>query len=313
MNIALPALIVFLLVIPGFIARSQLKLVESQSIDYSPFGRVVAQALIWAIALHAIWIFLLGLRGAGIFADFEERELAPEVLLGLLASNAPAQTTSIQHLSSQWKEVSLYFLSMYLTAFLLPLLIRWVVIQLRLDRKGCITAPLFRFPTPWYYLFKGADFSKQDKPDLVYVSAVVSIAGSAYLYVGLLYDWQFDKDGALSWLTLEDVSRRPLSADKNVELSLVAREGVVQKASVEDAGVQEAQEQGALDVEKGTVEAEPQAKDVSSADGASVGASSSNGTDRFYKIDGHRFILPYEQVSSLNILYVKFSELTIEQ
>ena len=298
MNIALPALIVFLLVIPGFIARSQLKLVESQSIDYSPFGRVVAQALIWAIALHIAWIYLMGLRGVGLFSSFEERELAPEVLLGLLASNASAQTSSIQHLSAQWKEVSFYFLSLYITAFLLPLVVRRLVISFRLDRRDCLTAPLFRFPTPWYYLFKGADFSKSDKPDLVYVSAVVSIAGSAYLYVGLLYDWQFDKDGALNWLTLEDVSRRPLSADKAVEPVLGSE------------GLQEVEAEAEAEAEN-DFESDAALQDVQpNAEARSVAAASAQDVDRFYKIDGHRFILPFEQVSSLNILYVRLSDVT---
>jgi len=34
MNVALPALIVFLLVLPGFIARSQIKLAEREKLDY---------------------------------------------------------------------------------------------------------------------------------------------------------------------------------------------------------------------------------------------------------------------------------------
>lgn len=52
MNVALPALIVFLLLLPGFIFRTNLKRSERTSLDYSPFGHVVAEAVLWALA-HA--------------------------------------------------------------------------------------------------------------------------------------------------------------------------------------------------------------------------------------------------------------------
>ena len=55
MNFALPALVVFALLLPGFIARSQIKVVERQSLDYSPFGQVVTEAVVWAAALHTVW------------------------------------------------------------------------------------------------------------------------------------------------------------------------------------------------------------------------------------------------------------------
>ncbi len=52
MNVALPTLILFVVLLPGFIFRSGLKRAERISIDFSPFGRVVAEAVLWAILLH---------------------------------------------------------------------------------------------------------------------------------------------------------------------------------------------------------------------------------------------------------------------
>lgn len=43
MNVALPALIVFFLLLPGFIFRTNLKRVERTSLDFSPFRQVVAE------------------------------------------------------------------------------------------------------------------------------------------------------------------------------------------------------------------------------------------------------------------------------
>ena len=41
MNVALPALVIFLLVLPGFVFRSRFKRAERTALDYAPFGRVV--------------------------------------------------------------------------------------------------------------------------------------------------------------------------------------------------------------------------------------------------------------------------------
>lgn len=76
MNVALPALVVFLLLLPGFVLRTRLKRAERTSLDYSPFGQVVAEAVLWALVAHVIWLaasdFLFG------------RVLEPKVLLSLL-------------------------------------------------------------------------------------------------------------------------------------------------------------------------------------------------------------------------------------
>ena len=66
MNFALPAVVVFALLLPGFIFRSRLKRVERTSLDYSPFGTVVAEAVFYAACLHGLWLlvaaFALDLR-----------------------------------------------------------------------------------------------------------------------------------------------------------------------------------------------------------------------------------------------------------
>jgi len=56
MNVALPALIVFFLLLPGFIFRTNLKRAERTSLDFSPFGQVVAEGILWASVLHFFWL-----------------------------------------------------------------------------------------------------------------------------------------------------------------------------------------------------------------------------------------------------------------
>jgi hypothetical protein len=58
MNVALPALIAFFILLPGFIFRTNLKRAECTSLDFSPFGQIVAEAILWALVLHLIWPWL---------------------------------------------------------------------------------------------------------------------------------------------------------------------------------------------------------------------------------------------------------------
>lgn len=88
MNVALPALIVFFLLLPGFIFRTNLKRAERASLDFSPFGQLVAEGILWALALHFSWLsvshFVFG-------HDFD-----PVVLLKLLSSAPIPQAEAIE-------------------------------------------------------------------------------------------------------------------------------------------------------------------------------------------------------------------------
>lgn len=207
MNIALPALVVFACLLPGFIFRSRLKHVESTSLDYSPFGRVVVEAIFWAALLHLLWIGVV-CRLAGNTVDLG-------TLLELLSSNLQVHGEALKKISGQISQVECYFLSLYAAAFAFPLAIRSGITRLRLDRHGTWYSPIFRFKdAPWYYLLTGADFEADKVPDFIVASAVVSIAGDAVLFKGVLSDFYFKSDGSLDRLILQEPMRRPLSKDK---------------------------------------------------------------------------------------------------
>ncbi len=206
MNLALPAILVFLLVLPGFLFRSRLKLAEQTSLDYSPFGRVVTEALLWSIALHGAWL---------AFATAFGEPVRTDALLGLLSSSPDLQAVAVDAVSRASLRVFSYFLSLYAFAFVVPGVLRAVITQWRLDRHGARFSSVFRFyQAPWYYLLTGADFDLYEQPDFILVAAIVDVAGSATLYVGILADFFFDPDGHLDRLVLENVSRRPLANDR---------------------------------------------------------------------------------------------------
>ncbi|SMC74176.1 PEP-CTERM protein-sorting domain-containing protein [Polynucleobacter kasalickyi] len=51
MNFALPATLILLILLPGFIVRSRFKRVKKQSLDFSPFGLAFTEGICWAIFL----------------------------------------------------------------------------------------------------------------------------------------------------------------------------------------------------------------------------------------------------------------------
>lgn len=207
MNLALPALVAFLILLPGFVFRSRLKLAERTSLDYSPFGQIVTEGLLWAVAVHTLWLAL----AYALFA----RTVEPTLLLRLLGSDQAGQALATAALGHDIAWVSSYFVTLLFASFALAKLARKLVTRYRLDREGGRFSAIFRFHlAPWYYLLTGADFETADVPDFIVVSAIVNVSGKAYLYTGILEEFFFDPEGKLDRLVLQEVMRRPIGADK---------------------------------------------------------------------------------------------------
>jgi hypothetical protein len=212
MNVALPALAIFFIFLPGFMARSRFKRAERLSLDYSPFGQVVTEAVLWTCLFHLVWI--------GISHLFFSRELQPAVLLRLLSSDAASQSRAVDEMATCFGWVAFYFLTLIPCAYVLPMLFRRLITHYRLDRFNAPLSPIFRFhKAPWYYLLTGADFEKESRPDFIAISAIVNIAGVAVLYTGILDEFFVNVDGELDRLILQQVMRRPIAADKEHALT----------------------------------------------------------------------------------------------
>jgi hypothetical protein len=211
-NFALPAILLFLIVLPGFLFRGRLKRVEQTSLDYSPFGRIVVGGVLWAITLHLVWLSAAWLFGWTVRAD---------ALIGLMSSSPHLQDEAVAAVTASSSRVLTYFLSLYAFALFVPAGVRWMISTWRLDRAGSPFASVFRYyEAPWYYLLTGADFD--DPPVGVSVAAVVNVGGQSFLYVGTLVNFFFDATGQLDRLVLESVARRPLARDKADGDDLVA-------------------------------------------------------------------------------------------
>lgn len=207
MNVAFPTLILFLVLLPGFLLRNGLKRAERSSVDFSPFGQVVATAVLWAIIAHIAWV--------GLSYCFFSRIFEPSVLMHLLSSVPASQTKAAQIVGEQFTWIAFYFVSLFAASTILPIFARRAISAYRLDRADSRWSGIFRFhDAPWYYLLSGVDFPEEEQPDLVFISAIVEVAKEAVLYVGVLDDFYFDSDGQLDRLILQNVSRRPLARDK---------------------------------------------------------------------------------------------------
>ena len=207
MNVALPALIVFFLLLPGFIFRTNLKRAERTSLDFSPFGQVVAEGILWSSVLHFVWL--------GLSHIVFQRQLDPVTLMKLLSSAPIPQTEASEAVGSQFSAIAAYFATLIAASFAIPQLIRLIISRCRLDRADALLSPLFRFhQAPWYYLLTGADFKSGEEPDMIFVSAIVEVGKEAVLYVGVLDEFYVNAEGQLDRLVLQNVARRPIEAGK---------------------------------------------------------------------------------------------------
>jgi hypothetical protein len=207
MNVALPALVIFLVLLPGFIFRARLKRAERTSLDYSPFGQVAAEAVLWAAMIHMLWL-------AAAYVIFE-KQLDAVVLLKLVSSDSSSQAKATETVGTHFSSIATYFVTILFGSYAMPQAIRAVISRYRLDRITSPISPLVRFHgAPWYYLLTGADFEASKEPDMIIISAIVEIAGEAMLYTGYLDEFFVDAEGQLDRLVLQEVMRRPIKADK---------------------------------------------------------------------------------------------------
>jgi len=225
-NVAFSALLVFLLLLPGFLFRTYFKRAEKIVLDVKPFGQAAIDAFLAAIVLDLSWYWLTVLV-TGTRADFQ-------ALLALIAGEkSPRLESAIAEIAGDPWRPGLFFGSLYAFAIAAAFALRHAVTRWRLDRRGAPLANFLRFDTPWYYLFTGYD--RPTAPDGVAIGAVVSLGGTAYLYTGVLVEYFLDDQGQLNRLVLASAARRPLAEDAVQGYEAVPAEGSEEAAADEAA------------------------------------------------------------------------------
>jgi hypothetical protein len=205
MTFALPALLLLIALLPGWLALGRIRHVEGHAACAAPWAQSLGAALLWAAGLNVALIGLWPLSGLGA--------LPADDLLKLLSPEPAVQTGALAALPRHGAVLLAHVATLIVLANLLPWALRRLVVRHRLDRRRAPWSGLLRQPrAPWYYLLSGADFAAGEVPDLIAVSAVIDVAGQPWLYKGVLDEYFVDADGQLDRLLLQQVVRRPLAA-----------------------------------------------------------------------------------------------------
>lgn len=263
-----------MLVLPGILHRHEFnKSLAPQLLDFKTFSLETVWVFIASVVLHLIWIAicaaLSGVSGLQVNLD-----AAMYFLSGSYAEAATFRQALHTFTQYPW-QVALYFLSLGAFAaysgFWLQQIIR---------RRGWdLRYRILRFNNPWHYYFHGETTDLDDGTDATRwihagtaVSGIVDTSGGPYLYVGILYDYFFDRAGNLDHIVLTGAFRRALWADRG---------------------------------------AHPAAEETAPAEGETF-SEGDNGNEqvmdqRYYEIDGNFVVLKYSDMRTLNLKYLRVS------
>ena len=202
MNIAFPALIIFLIIFPGFIFRKAYYLQEDNYTDYTPFATKTINAILTSIVFNCIWLALSYLTSYRV--DFT-------ALLALLTGqNGVLFQVIVTNISKNITGIFIYFLSMFAVAWFSGILLRILVAKYKLDLKYSF----LKINNPWFYIFKG--YTHPDKMKIIgsIIVATVATGDVNYLYIGILSAFDLDAQGNLKTVRLTKPYRRELTKDK---------------------------------------------------------------------------------------------------
>ncbi|MEW8381779.1 MAG: hypothetical protein AB2704_08030, partial [Candidatus Thiodiazotropha taylori] len=120
MNVAFPALLTFLLILPGFIFRGAFTRSERTQLDNRPFTSETVKSLILAIFLHALWLKLTNLITT-ISIDYQ-------VFLTLFtAARGDLLELAINRSAVHMPAFITYLMSIYICAYLFGLIAQKLV------------------------------------------------------------------------------------------------------------------------------------------------------------------------------------------
>jgi hypothetical protein len=201
MNLALPAVVLFIIFTPGFVvaivSRFDYKRGNLIFQDYTgrSFIEKVFLSIFPSVIIHVLTLFIARWRGFYI----DSRAFGTILTSSSVATEV---TYAYGKLYEDYGWIFLYYLTALFLAVLLTALYRFVVVFFKLD----IRFDFFRFNNPLYYTFLGADIS--EKFDVVVVDVLVETGGKNILYSGILSEWKYDSEGKLDTLTLISCFRR---------------------------------------------------------------------------------------------------------
>lgn len=209
MNVAFPAVLLFLLLSPGILFHSHYQRREVRAADMSPFGQTVISVVLWGVVFDSLTIAIAVLW---LGYEFHLGLLVRLLLDGRLANGDPGLSILFARLDSHPTEPLTFFLGANLIAVASALGWRAAVHYLKLDHPWFPLHQSVRGQAPWDLLFRGIDVS-DSTPDAVVVAALVPLKDATLLYAGLLVDYELTEKGELDRIMIANAARRYLKDD----------------------------------------------------------------------------------------------------
>ncbi|MGF1449017.1 MAG: hypothetical protein ACFB20_06330 [Opitutales bacterium] len=289
MSIALSALVLILLLLPGFIFRLALFLPTWRgAIRTRSIPEEAAIAVGFATFLHAVGAEVIALFGGQIDWRLWLH------LMGFASASEPPLERLVQSIDRDLLTVIGYLAVQVLVGGVCGLTVFRLVRCLRLD----LCFDFFRLLGPWDYLFRGEYYFVADSsasfwqrlrywtdlaqgqfrielPEVVWVAVVVDHGAASYLYYGRLQNFYFTNEAKIDKIILSKTYRRRLERDvPGLETSTP---GELQPSVPENPA-------------------------LSSRPGDSASATA----PRFYPITGNFFVIHGEEMRTLNLRYQMF-------
>lgn len=214
MNIAFPALVVLLLLLPGVLLSYSYRRgsFRRSPVTLGPIRDEIGRGIVLALFIHPLALLI-----APWVPGWEPDTV---VLTSLFVGDTDPNTASAEVVNGLW-----YLFSVNVGALVVGSAAHWGVRAYRLDLRY----DFLRFSNEWHYLFSGeARIFKVDQAErtvasitdyldqefeFVFVSVVLTVGGQPVLYWGVLSDYFFDASGRLDKIVLKDAQRRVLQPD----------------------------------------------------------------------------------------------------
>jgi hypothetical protein len=236
-SLALSALVLLLLVLPGFlVVQGFLGRLGRKPVD--PIGQpgitwLWIAGLLIAAALHAVWYWAIAWQNL----PRPDLGVVLALLSGMAADAGNAWSATRDAVVENKHLVFGYFASIYIAAAFFGVATQRTLRFFRFD----LQTRWLRFGNPWHYLLSGeqALIDTLDLPVVrkfgfwkrrrllsrlvatqlggqgVILSATVEQAGVTYLYAGFVKSWAYDGRGDLQWIRLGVARRRRLDDDRS--------------------------------------------------------------------------------------------------
>jgi hypothetical protein len=205
-NIAFTTLVILLLAMPGYIARSAY-LTDDFTRDVLPTNLTneIALAILYSLPFHFIGITLVThLYLSGYITTNVNFDVLFRLLAGQYGNDGAEFSRLSNNLYQYVHRIAAYFFCILLAALLSGILLRKIVWNYKLDVR---IPTLFRYRNRWLYLLTGREQLNLEDPYITVVDALTELGSTTQLYRGMVVGFTSNENGNLEDLYLGDTFR----------------------------------------------------------------------------------------------------------